>query len=189
VVLRTDGDPAALAGSVRAIVRRLDATMPVRDLATMEERVHAAQRSERFRAVLVGALGVLALALSVIGIYGVVSYTACPRTIRRRWRRWRSCCSLSRWRRPSCRRCARAGWIRSWRCGRSEAVRLSFSTTTGPWAMDEWGNICTADDETDASEGGYARKRFFDGRDHPMPPFHAFPVSKDQRDWINLRWR
>jgi hypothetical protein len=54
--------------------------------------------------------------------------------------------------------------------------------------MDEWGNICTADDETDASEGGYARKRFFDGRD-PMPPFHAFPVSKDQRDWINLRWR
>ena len=75
VVLQTDGDPAALVGTVRAIVRRLDATMPVRDLATMEERVHAAQRSERFRAVLVGALGVLALALSVIGIYGVVSYS------------------------------------------------------------------------------------------------------------------
>jgi putative ABC transport system permease protein len=74
VVMRADGDPGALVTAVRAIVRRLDPTMPIRDLATMDERVRASRRSERFRAVLVGALGALALALSVIGIYGVVAF-------------------------------------------------------------------------------------------------------------------
>jgi predicted permease len=74
VVVKTDGDPTALAGSVRSVVRRLDPTMAMRDLATMEERVSASRRAERFRAVLVGTLAVLALVLAVIGIYGVVAY-------------------------------------------------------------------------------------------------------------------
>ncbi|HUQ82408.1 MAG TPA: FtsX-like permease family protein [Gemmatimonadaceae bacterium] len=74
VVIKSSADPAALASSVRSIVRQLDPTMAVRDLATMDERVRASQRSERFRAVLVGALAMLALVLAVIGIYGVVAY-------------------------------------------------------------------------------------------------------------------
>ena len=76
LVVHTDGDPAAIAGSVREIVRQLDPSVPVSDIRTMAEILAAAQAGHRFPTVLFVVFGVVALALSITGVYGVVAYAA-----------------------------------------------------------------------------------------------------------------
>jgi putative ABC transport system permease protein len=74
VVLRTDGDPAALVGPLRDAVRTLDPNVPLTDVATMSELVDQSLQAPRVLSVLVGAFAVVALILSVVGIYGVMAY-------------------------------------------------------------------------------------------------------------------
>jgi predicted lysophospholipase L1 biosynthesis ABC-type transport system permease subunit len=75
VVIRA-ADPRAIAGGVRERVRELDPTLPLAELATLDQRVDRSMGPERFRGLLLGALGGFALVLSLIGIYSVVSYAA-----------------------------------------------------------------------------------------------------------------
>jgi putative ABC transport system permease protein len=78
-VMRTTGDPRAIAADVRRVVRAIDPNQPV-ELLTMEEIVTRAMGRWRLNARLFGALALLALLLAAVGTYSVMSYAVSRRT-------------------------------------------------------------------------------------------------------------
>jgi len=78
--LRTTTDPLAAISQVRAEVRALDANLPLTNVETMQEHMRLLLAPARLLAVLSSALGVLALFLAAIGLYGVMAYVVGSRT-------------------------------------------------------------------------------------------------------------
>jgi putative ABC transport system permease protein len=79
VVVRTSGEPAALAAGLRSEVRKLAPNLPIGAMRPMKEIVSASIAQRRFEMLLTSAFAVIALLLGVIGVYGVVSYSVANR--------------------------------------------------------------------------------------------------------------
>ena len=80
IVVRTTGDPALLAETVRAEARQIDKALPLYDIRTMSTLRSDAVSTRRFILLIVGAFGLLALGLAAIGVYGVMSLIVSERT-------------------------------------------------------------------------------------------------------------
>ena len=79
VVIRTKGDPQAVAPTLRAAVSSFDETLPVSDIRTMTRHLGIALMPARLAGAALGVFGLLGLLLASVGMYGVMSYTVSQR--------------------------------------------------------------------------------------------------------------
>jgi predicted permease len=80
LVVRTAGDPLAVASGIREAVRAVDRNLPVSDLRTMAGVEAQALAQPRFLAVLLALFAAAALGLAAVGIYGTISLLVAERS-------------------------------------------------------------------------------------------------------------
>ncbi len=80
LLVRTRANPASSVGAIRAAVRTVDAEVPITEVETLEEAIAIAMAPVRIIWMLMLIFGLLALGLSVVGVYGVLAFGVARRT-------------------------------------------------------------------------------------------------------------
>jgi ABC-type antimicrobial peptide transport system permease subunit len=79
-MVRAAGDPASVAGAVRAALQGIDSTLPITRIRPLDEVIGASLTQRRFNMTLLAVFAGIALVLAIAGIYGTVSYAVAQRT-------------------------------------------------------------------------------------------------------------
>ncbi|HKR59612.1 MAG TPA: FtsX-like permease family protein, partial [Pyrinomonadaceae bacterium] len=80
LLVRTTGDPATSVAIVQNRLHAIEPALTIYNVRTLREHVGRSLYVERMESVILGALGLLALVLTAIGVYGVVTYSVTQRT-------------------------------------------------------------------------------------------------------------